>query len=133
LRDHRGWFPTDAQREEARRHLPYFAGKEFNDQLADSRHPKPGSLDLPKGILKVTYALGDKEEKSIEFRNNAIVVTVHHAGEFTEIVPLLQAGDDPPVGSPCDPRAGHPLPEPPPNPGWEAAISRWCAFRRRIH
>ena len=181
LRDHRTWYPTEAQREEARRHLPYMARKEFVHQLADDRHPmvftyvkraryyaafnagqqlstnhqqrfglgllwtgdigavlvtqsgsasaawgtqgagapqvyeagavnatyrmggnavqpKPGSRDLPAGVLTVTYALADKGEKSLEFADDGIVVSVRHAGEFTELVPVLQAGDEPPVG-----------------------------------
>jgi hypothetical protein len=181
LRDHRSWFPTDAQRDEARRNLPYFARKNFNHQLADDRHPqvftyvrrpryyaafgagkqlsthrqqrfglgllwneymgavtitqsgsstaswgtladggqrvyeaddlnatytvagaavtpKPGSFDLPAGPLTVKYPLADKGEKSIEFREDEIVVTVRHPGKFSEVVPCLQGGDDPPVG-----------------------------------
>jgi hypothetical protein len=34
------WYPTDAQRDEARRRLPYFARKEFVHQLMDDRHPE---------------------------------------------------------------------------------------------
>jgi hypothetical protein len=60
--------------------------------------PKPGSFDLPAGPLTVKYPLADKGEKSIEFREDEILVTVRHPGKFTEIVPCLQGGDDPPVG-----------------------------------
>lgn len=56
--------------------------------------PKPGSADLPDGSFRVTYALGEKGEKSLEFARDAIVVKVHHPGEFTAIIPLLQRGED---------------------------------------
>jgi hypothetical protein len=59
---------------------------------------KPGSADLPQGVLTITYSLGSQGEKKVEFRDDAIVVTIHHPGQFTEIVPLIQAGDDPPAG-----------------------------------
>jgi hypothetical protein len=181
LRDHMTWYPTDAERDESRRRLPYFARKEFVHQLMDSRHPlvftyvrrpryyaafnsgpqlarnrqqrfglgllwseatgavlqsqtgsataawgtaaegaplvyeagaveavfrvadqpvqpKPGSVDLPPGILTVTYPLGSKGEKSLEFAEDGIVVTISHPGEFTEFVPMLQAGDERPAG-----------------------------------
>jgi len=172
-RDHITWYPSEAQREEARRRLPYFARKEFAHQLMDDRHPlvftyvrrpayyaafncgrqlarqqryglgllwseaagavlqsqtnsataawgtaaegaelayeagnldavfrvagktvepKPGSADLPPGTLTITYALGASGEKTLEFADDGIVVSVRHAGEFTEFVPLLQAG-----------------------------------------
>ena len=180
-RDHRTWYPTEAERDDARRKLPYFARKEFTHQLGDSRHPmvftyvrrpryyaafnagkplatnkqqrfglgmlwsedtgavlvtqsgsntaawgtaaegapqvyeagdlavtyrvgsntvqpKPGAVDLPRGVLTVTYPLGAKGEKSLEFGEEGITVKVKHAGSFTEIVPLLQAGDDLPAG-----------------------------------
>ena len=60
--------------------------------------PKPGLLDLPPGALTITYPLGGQGEKKLEFRDDAIIVTIHHPGPFTEIVPLVQAGDDPPTG-----------------------------------
>jgi hypothetical protein len=177
LRDHLTWYPTGAQRDEARQRLPYFARKEFAHQLMDDRHPlvftyvrrpgyyaafnsgkqlarnrqqrfglgllwsedtgavlqsqsgsataawgtaakgaeqvyeagevdaafrvagnsvqpKPGSADLPSGTLTVAYPLGGKGEKSIEFAQDSIVVSIRHPGEFTEFVPLLQAGDE---------------------------------------
>lgn len=176
LRDLTTWYPTDAQRDEARRSLPYFARKEFVHQLVDDRHPeiytyvrrpgyyaafnsgehirsaqqrhfglgllwseaagavlqsqenatagwgtaaegasqvyeagdlnavftvagkpvqpKPGSVDLPQGDFTITYALGGKGEKSLEFTNDAIVVKVRHPGEFTECIPLLQRGEE---------------------------------------
>ncbi|SPE37035.1 conserved exported hypothetical protein [Candidatus Sulfopaludibacter sp. SbA3] len=167
------WYPTGAQRDEARRNLPYFARKEFAHQLVDDRHPevytyirrpayyaafnsgdhmrsaqqrhfglgllwseaagpvlqsqedaaagwgtvaegaaqvyeagdlhavfavagkavqpKPGSADLPQGRFTITYQLGDKGEKSLEFAADTIVVRVRHGGSFTEIVPLLES------------------------------------------
>jgi hypothetical protein len=192
LRDHRSWFPSDAQREAARHNLPYFARRNFNHQLADDRHPqvftyvrhpryyaafgagkqlsthrqqrfglgllwnedmgavlisvsgsstaawgtlahdapqvyeaaelnptyrvsgaavqpKPGSFDLPQGVLAISYSLGTRGEKSLEFRDDGIVVTVRHPGEFTEVVPLLQAGDDPPVGFTVKPDGAAPM------------------------
>jgi hypothetical protein len=164
------WNPTAAQRDEARRKLPYFVRKEFVRQLVDDRHPevytyirrmgyyaafnagrqisvhrlqgfglgllwtdsagallqsqggsdtaawgtaaagaaqvyeadkveavfrvagrlvqpKPGSMDLPAGALAITYPLGNRGEKSLEFADHAIVVTVQHVGEFTEFIP----------------------------------------------
>lgn len=175
------WNPTAAQRDEARRQLPYVARKEFVHQLVDDRYPqvytyvrrpgyyaafntgkqisvhhlqrfglgllwgdatgavlqsqsnsataawgtaadgaaqvyeagglnaafsvggkpvqpKPGSMDLPPGSLTVTYPLGDKGEKSLEFTGNGIVVKVRHSGEFTEFIPLLQSGDETTAG-----------------------------------
>src|ERR1039458_6938295 len=40
LRDLTTWYPTEAQRDEARRNLPYFARQEFVHQLVDDRHPE---------------------------------------------------------------------------------------------
>jgi hypothetical protein len=180
LRELTTWYPTEAQRDEARRKLPYFASQEFAHQLMDDRHreiytyirrpgyyaafnsgerirsaqprhfglallwsetsgavlqsqenatdawgtategatqvyeandldavfrvagrpvePKPGSVDLPPGSFTITYPLGTKGEKSLEFSGNAIVVKVRHAGEFTECVPLLERSDQPASG-----------------------------------
>ena len=69
--------------------------------------PKPGSADLPPGTLTVTYPLGAKGEKTLEFAADGIVVTVRHPGAFTEFVPLLQAGAEPAAGFilTCDPPA----------------------------
>lgn len=66
--------------------------------LNNAVQPKPGSVKLPQGALTIAYPLGTQGEKKLEFRDDAIVVTIRHSGPFTEIVPLLQAGDDPPTG-----------------------------------
>jgi hypothetical protein len=174
------WYPTEAQREEARKRLPYFTRRQFVHQLADDRHPevytyirrpgyyaafnsgakmrsaqarhfglglvwseaagavlqsqesavaawgtaaegardvyeagdlnavftaageavqpKPGSSDLPAGAFSIAYRLGDRGDKSLQFGDDAIVVTVRHPGAFTESIPLLQRGDQPPAG-----------------------------------
>jgi hypothetical protein len=179
LRDLTTWYPTDQQRDEARRRLPYFARREFVHQLVDDRHPevytyirrpayyaafnsgarirsaqrrhfglallwsektgavfqsqqnsqaawgtaaisstavyeagdlkpifrasgksvepKPGSADLRPGVFTITYPLGAVGEKVLEFRDDAIVVTVRHPGEFTETIPLLQRGEAAPA------------------------------------
>jgi hypothetical protein len=55
-------------------------------------------VDLPPGSFTITYPLGTKGEKSLEFSGNAIVVKVRHAGEFTECVPLLERSDQPASG-----------------------------------
>jgi hypothetical protein len=39
LRDHRTWYPTEAERDAARKKLPCFARNQFTHQLMDSRHP----------------------------------------------------------------------------------------------
>jgi hypothetical protein len=181
LRSYTTWYPTEAERDEARRKLPYLARRNFAHQLADSRHPlvftyvrrpayyaafnagtqlsthkqqryglgllwsettgvvlqsqtgsntaawgtmadgaasvyeaaglsaayrvagksvdpRPGSFDLPAGRLVVSYALGDKGDKSLEFEEDGIGVRVRHSGAFVELVPLVQASDDKPAG-----------------------------------
>jgi hypothetical protein len=55
-------------------------------------------MDLPPGSLTVTYPLGEKGEKALEFTANGIVVKVRHSGEFTEFIPLLQSGDETTAG-----------------------------------
>jgi len=59
-----------------------------------SIEPKPGSMDLPPGALTITYPLGGRGEKSMEFTADAIVVRVRHEGAFTEFIPLLDRGED---------------------------------------
>ena len=48
-----------------------------------------GVRDLPAGTLSISYPLGRRGEKTITFHDAEIVVSVLHAGRFTEHVPLL--------------------------------------------
>jgi hypothetical protein len=145
-RDHITWYPSEAQREQARRRPAYYAAFNSGRQLAKQQRyglgllwsentgavlqsqtnsataawgtaaegaalvyeagnldavfrvagkvvePKPGSVELPPGPLTIAYALGASGEKTLEFADDGILVSVRHSGEFTEFVPLLQAG-----------------------------------------
>ena len=48
-----------------------------------------GARNLPPGTISLTYPLGNRGEKTITFHEDEIVVSVLHAGRFTEHVPLL--------------------------------------------
>lgn len=52
-------------------------------------HPQPGSHDLAKQSLRVSYPLGENGKKTISFEKDRIDVVVDHAGSFTEHLPLL--------------------------------------------
>ncbi len=59
--------------------------------------PKIGNHDLPggdsneelKGELLVQYPLGEKGTKTLRFREDSIIMTIEHPGDFTEQLPLL--------------------------------------------
>jgi hypothetical protein len=50
--------------------------------------PAPGSNSV-EGSLSISYPLAQSGSKSILFEENSIQVEIEHAGEFTEIIPLL--------------------------------------------
>lgn len=53
----------------------------------------PGIHELPAGEVAAHYALAGGGEKTVTFSEDSVSVTVRHAGEFTEIVPLLVPAD----------------------------------------
>lgn len=56
--------------------------------------PTSGQHDLGDGDVVFNYSLGDIGQKSVQFGESQVAVTVEHAGAFTEHVPLLiRAGD----------------------------------------
>src|SRR5262249_23560086 len=75
--------------------------------------PKPGSFDLPPGVLSISYALAGKGQKSVEFHDDAIVKTVRHPGEFTEIVPGLALGEGASAAFTVKTDSGAPVPRMP--------------------
>jgi hypothetical protein len=48
-----------------------------------------GKNNLPEGELSITYKLGNKGKKTIQFKKDKIIVNIDHSGSFTEIIPLL--------------------------------------------
>lgn len=71
-------------------HLLDFA-RTVGGALLDGGGPGPG--DLPQGDLEVSYRLSDRGKKTVRFFEDRIEVEVEHAGNFTELIPLMYAND----------------------------------------
>ena len=56
--------------------------------------PSPGNRDLPFGILSVKCRFSDQGDKTITFRDQELMVEVHHSGPLRENIPLLVGPDD---------------------------------------
>ena len=56
--------------------------------------PQVGTHDLPNGDLTITYPLDQNGNKTIQYTNNTIEVTIQHTGTFTENIPLLKKPSD---------------------------------------
>ena len=57
--------------------------------------PRPGATQMPGGDVTIQYPLGENGEKTLQFGDEAIEVSVQHPGSFVELIPLLVApGDD---------------------------------------
>jgi hypothetical protein len=57
-------------------------------------NPDEGNHDMTDGNLTVSYKLGEKGIKIIQFKEDKIVVKVSHKGGFTELLPLLMSDQD---------------------------------------
>ncbi len=51
--------------------------------------PEPGENDPACNEFEVHYALGEKGNKKLLFKEDKIIVQVEHPGKFTELIPLL--------------------------------------------
>ena len=56
--------------------------------------PRPGTRDLPSGVLEVRYGLGRRGDKTLRFEPRTLRVDVRHAGAFREQIPLLLAPEE---------------------------------------
>jgi hypothetical protein len=54
-----------------------------------STNPTIGKRDLPNGNLVVRYGLGNGGDKTLEFGEDRITITIRHVGNFVEQIPLL--------------------------------------------
>lgn len=54
----------------------------------------PGARDLDDGVLQIHYPLGVNGQKTIRFLDDHLAVSVLHAGDFVEQLPLLVLEDD---------------------------------------
>jgi hypothetical protein len=55
---------------------------------------RSGNRDLPAGDVLVTYPLGTRGNKTVEFSDGGLRVTVKHTGAFVEQLPLLLLASD---------------------------------------
>lgn len=55
--------------------------------------PANGSRVLPAGDLEFTYSLGGSGSKTIQLASDAVVVSITHSGDFSELLPLAHADD----------------------------------------
>ena len=55
--------------------------------------PAAGVHNLPPGEVTIQYPLSGYGQKTVRFTETSIEVTVSHAGDFTELLPLAHASD----------------------------------------
>jgi len=56
--------------------------------------PQAGARDLPDGTLTLSYRLGERGKKTIEFADDHIAISISHSGILTENIPLLLGKND---------------------------------------
>ncbi|MCK4894740.1 MAG: hypothetical protein KAT07_12265 [Calditrichia bacterium] len=74
----------------------YEASDLYPEFIVDGKQwiPEPGKNDLACNEFEVHYALGEKGNKKLLFKEDKIIIQIEHPGKFTELIPLLVGLND---------------------------------------